>query len=275
MAESKKGSDKKKSEKKSDAVSKALQEQLKVLEDHLEAIEQAKKQRNLVSIVGLLLIILAIALFVMNLSNFVKEKSQDQAFQKELLTKIGEDLKEVKKNPNLQAMMNDVRSEILPLLAKEIVARFKKDAPKFQAKGEDFAKEMQDYLENDVKSKLIKSLSTSLVDVEAIIKEKYPNVSADDLKKVLDIAQAEFIIQITNIIEERINSVRLDIEDLKASVAKFKECEEYKQLDPNHPDTLNHVKLQMVESMLELVIYQINTQKGEVIVTDTVVGGAK
>ena len=35
----------------------ALQEKLKVLEEHLDAIEQSKKQRNLVSIVGLLLII--------------------------------------------------------------------------------------------------------------------------------------------------------------------------------------------------------------------------
>ena len=274
MAESKKGYDKKMPDKKSDALSSALEEQLKSLEDHLEAIEQAKKQRNLVSIVGLLLIILAIALFVMNLSNFVREKSNDEAFQKELLTKLGADLKEVQKNPDLQAMMNDIRSEVLPLLAKEIVERFKKDAPKFQAKGENFAKEMQDYLENDVKNKLIRSLSTSLIDVEGIIKERYPDISVDDLKKVLDSAQAEFIIQITDVIEERIDSVRLDIEDLKASVAKFKECEEYKDLDPKNPDTLNHVKLQMVESMLELVIYQINPQKGQVRVVDTL-GGAK
>lgn len=274
MADSKKKPDKNKSDKKKDALSEALQGQLKTLEEHLEAIEQSKKQRNLVSIVGLLLIILAIALFVMNLSNFVKEKSNNEVFQKELLTKLGEDLKEVKNNPNLQAMIGDVRAEILPHLAKQIVARFKKDVPKFKAKGEDFAKDMQDYLENDVKEKLVKSLSESLVDVEDIIREKYPDITMEDLKKVLDATQAEFVIAITNVIEARIDSVRIDIDELKASVAKFKNCDEYKQLDPAHPDTLSHVKLQMVESMLELVIYQINPQKGKVRVLETV-GGAK
>jgi hypothetical protein len=269
MADTKKGPDKQDSGNEQKLIGK-----LNALEESLEAIEQSKKQRNLVSIVGLLLIILAISLFAMNISNFAKEKATDSNFHKELLTKLAEDMKEVSANPNLQAIMNDIKGEILPNLSKEILERFKKDAPKFQEKGEDLAKNIQDYLEKDVKQKLVKSLTKALLDVEGILKEKYPEISSKDLKKILDAAQATFIIEITNVIESKLDSVNLEIGALKQSINKFQECAEYKKLDPQHPDTLKHVKLQMVESMLELVIYQINTQKGESCVADSA-GGVK
>lgn len=265
---------KKKPEQKEPGDQQELVAKLKVLEESLDAIEQAKKQRNLVSIVGLLLIILAIALFVMNISNFAKEKAKDSDFHKELLTKLSADMKEVGDNPNLQAILADLKGEIIPHLAKQIVERFKKDAPKFQEKGEDVAKNLKHYLETDVKEKLADSLSKSLIDVESILKEKYPNIKPEDLKKIIDSAQAIFVIEITNIIEAKLDSISVEMGALKHSVNKFKDCEEYKQLDPQNPDTLSHVKLQMVESMLELVIYQINSQKGKLRVTDTV-GGAK
>jgi len=240
-----------------------LLKKLEALEESLEVIEQSKKQRNLVSIVGLLLIILAIALFAMNISNFVANKVTNSDFQKELLTTLVKDMKEVSRNPNLQAIMDDIKSEILPNLSKEIIERFKKDAPEFQEKGENMVKNIQDYLENDVKKKLVKSLSEALLDVEGVLKEKYPNISSEELQKILKYAQDTFIIEITNVIEEKLNSVSIEIGALKHSVNNFKECEEYKKLDPLNKDTLGHVKLQMVESMLELVIYQINPTKGQ------------
>lgn len=266
---------KKSPEKKDSGNDQALVDKLKALEESLEAIEQSKKQRNLVSIVGLLLIILALALFVMNISNFATDKANDSEFHKELLTKLSQDMKEVSTNPNLQAIIKDLKEEILPNLAKEIAERFKEDAPKFQEKGEGIADNIQKYLEEDVKTKLVKSLSRALLDVEGILKEKYPDIKPEDLKKILDSAQGTFIVEITNIIEDKMHSVSLDIGALKNSVNKFQDCDEYKKLDPRHPDTLNHVKMQMVESMLELVIYQMNPRKGKVRVSDNAVGGVK
>lgn len=252
--------------------SEALQKILVSLEEDLVAMEASKKQRNLVSLVGLLLIILAIAMFMMNLSNFAKGKMNDNQFKKELLTKLAEDLKDVRNNPNLQGMIKDLKSEILPNLSKQIIKRFKEDVPQLKAKGEDFASELQHYLENDIKDKIVKSLTTSLLKVENIIKEKYPEISSDDLAKVLHAAQADFVIEITEVIESKIDTIRLDIDNLKASVSKFKDCEEYKKLDPANSHTMGHVKMQMVEAMLELVIFQINPEKGK---DRVVVGGGK
>ena len=265
---------KKRSSKNSTSNNKALQEKLKTLEGHLEAIEQSKKQNNLVSLVGLLLIILAIALFVINLTKFVKERTHDKKFRKELLTKFSEDMKTIKGNPHLQGMMEDLKSEIIPYVSKQVIECLKKDTPKFQAKGKDFANNIQNYLEKDVKAKLVKSLSKSFLDIESIAREKYPNIPPEDLKKVVDSAQNAFIFEITHLIEERLDSIRIDLDALDDSVNKFKKCDEYKKLDPTRPETLSYVKLQMVESMLELVIYQINPQKGKVKVVDTF-GGDK
>ncbi len=257
------------------AVNEALMQKLRTLNEHLEAIERSKKQRNLVSVVGLLLIILAIAFFIMNVTNFAKELSHDSDYHKELLTTLGKDLREVKDtNPHLKGMLVDLKSEIIPYLSDKIVERFKEEVPQFKSKGGDFVKDMEQYLENDVKSKLVKSLAKSLVDVEGVLKEKYPDISPDDIEKVLNSARATFVIEITNIIETRIDSIRLELDGLKESVSKFKDCDEYKELDHTNPNTMDYVKLQMVESMLELVIYQINPHKGRTIV-GAVPGGVR
>lgn len=273
MADSKKKSDKK-ADNADNACLAAIEARIKALDGDLDAIEQSKKQRSLVGLVGVVLIILGMALFLMNISSFFKQKARDKEFHAELLEKIGHDMLEVQNNPNLQALLEDLRNKILPDMADAIVERFKESAPDFQEKGQDIAGSLQDYLENDVKEKFTMSLAHSLLDVEGILKEKFPDISPDDIARVLDSAQRTFIEEVTNVIEERLDSVRIEIELLKESIAKFKDCEEFKKLDHTNPDTLAYAKLQMVEAMLELVIYQINEEKGNLRVVE-LPGGAK
>jgi len=72
-----------------------------------------------------------------------------------------------------------------------------------------------------------------------------------------------------------VDYISKDLGSLKASIEEFKNCEEYKAHDPTNPDTAHHVKVQMVESMLELVIYQLNEQKGKFPAEPLISGGAK
>lgn len=252
-----------------------LLKKIKLLEDALDSMEQSRKQKNMISLIGLVLVLLGLVLFFINLKKFAAEKFNDNAFREELLTTVRNDLKDLaSSNPNITLMRQDLKEKVLPYVSKQILERFKQDIPKFKAAGEDFAGELKVYLNTDVKNRLIKALTESLVDIEGVLKEEYPTMKPEELHKIILEAKDIFVLRISEAIDRKLEYISDDLGSLKASVDKFKECEEYKLHDPQNPDTAHHVKIQMVEAMLELVIYQLNEQKGRSSV-EPLTGGTK
>ena len=252
-----------------------LLKKIQDLEQALDHMEQARKQKSMVSIIGLILVLLGLVLFFINLKDFASTKFSDDNFRNELMTIVRKDLKEIANtNPNVTLMQQDIKEKVLPYVSKQIFERFKQDIPEFQKVGENFTEELKSYLNKDVKDKLIKALAESLAEVEGVLKEKYPTMKADELQKILDEARQVFVIKITDVIEKKLDYISKDLGSLKNSIDRFKECEEYKQHDPANPDTVHAVKVEMVEAMLELVIYQLNSQKGQLTV-EPLKGGVK
>jgi len=253
-----------------------LLKKIRVLEKALDSIEESRKKKSMISIIGLILVLLGLLLFFVNLKSFAAKKLNDAEFQNELITILRNDLKDMlKENSNITLMQQDFKEKVLPYVSQQILDRFKKDVPKFQEVGENFADELKTYLNNDVKEKLIKALSESLVEVEATLKEKYPTMKIEDLHKIIKDARHVFIIRITDIIEKKLDYISKDLGSLKSSVDNFKNCEEYKQYDAKNPNTAHKVKIEMVEAMLELIIYQLNDEKGQRSVEPLTLGGAK
>lgn len=242
---------------------KELLEKIAKMEETLEDIQRDKKKRDLVGIVGFLLVLAALLIFLSNFFGFAKNKMHDPRFHKELLSSVSGDLKDISENsPNFKLIMRDLRDEILPSLYKQVLARLKKETPKIKGAGKKMASDIKVYLKKDVKNKLINALSESLTDVETVLHKKYPKISVHDLHKVISSAQSTFILEVTGMLDKKLAYVSDDLGSLKASVDQFKQCEEYGSLDPNDEQTLHEVKTQMVESMLELVIYHLNEKKG-------------
>jgi predicted hydrocarbon binding protein len=253
-----------------------LLKKIEVLEKALNSIEDSRKKRNMVSLIGLILLLLALVLFFINLKNFASEKLNDAKFQNELITTLRNDLKDMlNENPNITLMQQDFKEKVLPYVSKQILERFKEDVPKFQEAGENFADELKVYLNNDVKDKLIKALTESLVEVESVLKEKYPTMKVEELHKIINEARHIFIIRITRIIEKKLDYISKDLASLKTSIENFKNCKEYQKHDPLNPHTIHNVKIEMVESMLELIIYQLNDEKAQRPVESLTAGGVK
>lgn len=252
-----------------------LLRKIKVLEEALESIDKSQKQKSLISFIGFMLVLLGLIIFFVNLKSFAASKLNDNDFQDELIAIVQSDLKEVMHtNPNVTIMQQDLKKEVLPYVAKQIIKRFKQELPKFKFTGEKFSIELKSYLDHDVKAQLIKALTESLVDVEGVLKEEYPNMPPEELEKVIAEARHVFVLKITDIIEKKIAYVSDDLASLKASINNFKNCEEYTMHDASNPHTLHAVKIEMVEAMLELVIYQLNEEKGQRPV-EPLTGGAK
>ena len=247
---------------------------LKSLENDLSAINAARTQRTIFSLVGGILIIIALVMFLINISNFFKAKVNSPEFKDELLKQTLTDVKTLRDNPNLQKLVTDLKKKVLPALAKEVVKKFKAEIPNFKAKGDDFIQELQTFLEKDAKKRIEKSLLEYLIKVEGTLKTQYPNLSTDDLNELIESSQAVFILELDKILQNKLNIVQDDLAYLKATTDKFKDCSEYKLLTKGDKHSIHYAKMQLVVSMLELVIFHIDPDRGKVKFVDTV-GGVK
>jgi hypothetical protein len=247
---------------------------LKSLEDDLSAINSARTQRTIFSLVGGILIIIALVMFLMDISSFFKAKVNSPDFKEELFKQTLTDVKTLKENPNLQQLVADLKGKVLPALAKEVVSKFKAEIPNFKAQGDDFIKELQIFLQEDAKKRIEKSLLEYLIKVEGTLKTHYPNLSADDLNELIESSQAVFILELDKVLQKKLNIVQDDLAYLKATTDKFKECDEYKLLTQGDKHSIHYAKMQLVVSMLELVIFHIDPDRGKIRFVDTV-GGVK
>ena len=251
-----------------------LMKRLNTLEKDLAAINSAKKQKTIFSLIGATLVLIALIMFLMNISHFFKEKVNSPEFRSKILKQGIADMKDLKTNPHLQNVIHDIKNDVLPTLAKEVIKRFKEELPAFKAQGNDFLKELKTYLETDVKQRIEKSLLAYLVKVEGTLKEHYPNLSVDDLNKIIESSQAVFIIELDKVIQSKLDIVQDDLLVLKRSKEQFKFCPEYKALDENNPHSVAYAKQQLIVSMLELVIYHIDPERGKIPYLE-VAGGVK
>jgi hypothetical protein len=252
----------------------ALLEKIAEMEEALKEIQRFKLKRSVVGIVGLLLVLGALLLFLNNIRNFTKTKLNDADFQQEVLSTLSKDMKKVSEtNPNVNLILQDMRNKIIPSLYKQVLERLKKETPKIKGVGKQMTDDLKNYLEKDLKAKLATSLSEAMLEVEDLLRKKYPNLSSKDIDKTLKSAQATFILELTEMLDHKLAGFSDDLGKLRTGMDEFKKCDEYKMLDPKNEDTIHTVKTQMVEAMLELVIYHINPQKGLEKVTPMTIQG--
>jgi Tfp pilus assembly protein PilN len=251
-----------------------LMKRLSTLEQDIIAINIAKKRKNVFGLIGGILIILALVMFLMNISSFFKNKVNSADFRNKMLKQGLADMQDLKSNPNLKKAISEIKNDVLPALAKEVITRFKAEIPSFKAQGDDFLQELKVYLEKDVKERMEKSLLAYLVKVEGTLKDHYPDLSVDDLNKIVKSSQAIFIIELEKVIQNKLKIIQDDLVVLKTSKEQFKLCEEYKSLDASNPHSVAYAKQQLIVSMLELVIYHIDPERGKVPYLE-IAGGVK
>jgi hypothetical protein len=240
------------------------------LEADLQEIEKARKQQALIVRVGVLLILFAILLFAWNIWNFskslMKSESLDQFGQK-----FSRDMQDLAKDPEVRRMQDNLVKQVIPDITNQIVERFKQDMPNFRKKGEKVLFNLQIYVQGYLKEELEKALAESVVKLEKELHASYPKISVDKLQKVMKSAEATFIEQVTHAIEKRIEMIYEDLDKAEKTLDKFYNLDDMKKLSKQTPD---EIKLALIESMLELGIYEINPVKGNMPAT-VAQGGVK
>ncbi|MFZ2657511.1 MAG: hypothetical protein WAX69_21430, partial [Victivallales bacterium] len=184
--------------------------------------------------------------------------------------KAGQDLQELMTDPDVKKIEESLIKQVFPEITNQLIAKFKQELPSFKNKGQKVFNNLQAYMEGYMKDELEKALAESLAELEKEIHTTYPKVSTDKMEKVLKAAEGVFIEHITSAMEKRIQMVFDDFEKMEKTIDKFSELDDMKQLDKMET---NDIKLALIESLLELGIYEINPERGNK--AAVVQGGAK
>lgn len=243
------------------------------MEESLKGIEQAKRQQSLITRIGLLLILLAILLFIWNIWNFSKGLFTEEKIS-DFSGKISSDIQDlVANNAEFQVLKDDLIKKVLPDITKQVIDRFKQDLPIFKQKGEKLLDNLQVYIEESVKQKLSDFLTEAVVQLEKELLDKYPKIPPEKMQMIVKNAQDVFIEEITKSLENGLQGIFNDLDEMEKTLNKFAELEESKQLGNKDIDM---IKLDILESLLELAIYQLNPEKGDMpAAVVSVQGGAK
>ena len=232
----------------------AIARRLERLESIVQQNTNLRKTKSLVSIVGLLLILAAVVIFVYRIVDFGRNYNTHalaSELQKQAATLA--DSREVKD------LINEVQNTCIPAIRTEIAKKFKADEPLFRNELLKSSDSVKDYVEKDVKGKIIGVLSDSLKKLETDLLKNNPKYSAEQVEKIIKEGQDHFIDLFASKLEKRLDDIDDDLVALNASVQRFKDDPDYMALDKK---LISEYENRLIESVLELVIYQMNPQRG-------------
>jgi hypothetical protein len=169
-------------------------------------------------------------------------------------------MKTVSETSEFKKLQATAEKKALPVFMKEFKKQFKAEFPKFQKQGVQAAGNLEVYLVNDVKQKLLGELSGAIHKMEKDVLKKYPDLDTEKMEIALKDVESHFVENMTESLNQRVDKVKKELDDLYNSFDQFKGDPEYKKLSPEH---VPEVESKLIETALELCIYQVNPKKGK------------
>lgn len=231
-----------------------LEKKLEVIEKSISRIDQIRKKQFFVTICGMILIILVMAVFVASLADFVRNYNSQQ-----LLEEITKSSSIITQSPELRTLSRDFQEVFIPTFKKELVSSFETSMPKFKEEVFKSAKDVESYLHQDVRNKILFRLSEALNKMEKGILSKHPSLTAQELEKAFNEVNKHFIDELTGILNKRVDVTKERLVMLDESFRRFKDTPEYAEAKKLGTGEIEN---RLFETFLELWIYHINPQRG-------------
>jgi hypothetical protein len=232
----------------------------KILDDNV----RQRKLKSSITGVGVALIVVAIVLFVYNTYRFGKEYDHET-----LLLELKESGARMAKDKEIATLIHDIKENMLPKLRDEILKKLKADMPQLKKETFKATDNLQAYLHDKIRKKILVALADSIKKIETDLLTKYKGLSAEEVNEVVQDAQELFIEQLGQTLDKYMALVSKDLTSLNQSFETLTHDPDYKQLQN---ENLDDVKNQLIESALEMCIYQVNPDRGDQLISR---GGAK
>lgn len=245
-----------------------LLKRLERIEEIQSRIARLRGMKTTVAGIGLILVLCTIALFVFNIINYVRTYDS-----KSLGTEFEKSFSYLAETKEARDLLSEIQRTCIPAFQQEITKRFQADEQKFKDELLGAADDVGRHLEGPVKERVLGALADSLKKLEEDILKRHDGFSTAQIQRIIEEGERHFVASFTERLEKRLDDVGADLEALNAGIQHLTDDPEYKSLDPK---LAGEYESRLVEHLLELVIYNLNPQRGEQpAVARASAGGAK
>ena len=222
---------------------------------------QTKKKRVGQSIVVwccTAVIVITCVCFLMTFNNLIRNYDT-KLFIQELQNKSGI----VIQSPEFQAMMLDTKKIFLPAYEKALRTKLNSQTPELRTKAEAELANLKELVVKKFQQNFVAQVCKDFDKIEKSLLKRYPKLSAEKLNAAYKKAATLFADKLNISLKKYVSQATNKLSGLDETFRQFKKGNTYKELNKK---SIQEVENLLVESMLELWIYELNPGKGEKIV---------
>jgi hypothetical protein len=231
-------------------------ERLARIQEMLEKNEALRKQRMVVSLVGMAVLLSILVLFLYRL----KWLGEDMIAQSPDTAKVVWEESQPVVEAELKALSADFKDKVIPELSQSMRAAFEREMPKFESEAREMGGRLYEHSTKDVEAKLIEALGKSLEASGDELATVFPKMSAPELEASLKKSGDLFVDRSYEVIELHISRVSASIDGLKGGVKKVAESRGADQLDAQR---LDWAEEEVISALTDLVVYELKPALGE------------
>ncbi|HJO95805.1 MAG TPA: hypothetical protein QF753_20590 [Victivallales bacterium] len=239
------------------------------LQNIIAKTSKAKKITTICSTIGIIIIIIILCVFILSIYSFISNYNTDK-----LGLALQKSIPKIAKTTEAKKLLDQVQKELLPNYQKALIKQININSEKLQKQTLATAEDINKYMQNDMKEALLKGLRSSMITAEKEILTKYHklNLSEERITAVLNESNALFTEKLSDNLNAKLSVATQKLTNLNNSFIKLqKSLPKDKQL--NASANIHTYENQFIESLLELLVYQMNPAKGKLPALS--VGGVK
>jgi len=230
------------------------------MQEKFKQINRVLRRMRVIAMCGAIVILILLAIFAGNFASFVRD------YDKKALTyELKDRVLTLASSNEVKQLLNSVQDKLLSAYGTALIKEFKKSTPLFVKDIQNVKEDVTAHLESQVKHKLVNNLIEKLADTEVhVLAEYFSNdVSQEKLTNILDYSRKKFIESLTDVLDKKIDPFIIQLNSLNDSFKMvFDNMEQSGEFKEITSDMLGEIENRLIENLLELVIYQINPEKG-------------
>jgi len=162
-------------------------------------------------------------------------------------------------SPEFKAMILEARNIFIPAYKQALSEELNTNGHDLKLKAEAELSTLKTLIVKKVKDNFIAQIHKDFKKVEKDLLKRYPDLNADKLDKAYEKASVLFAEKLTVSLNHFVDKAINKLAGLDETFRQFKKGSSYKKLNRK---SMKEVESLLVESMLELWIYELNPEKG-------------
>ena len=175
-------------------------------------------------------------------------------------------------SPEFQKMLLDTRKIFLPAYRDALKNELNSSAPELSAKAEAELSSLKALIVKKIKQSFVVQVNKDFKKIEKDLLKRYPDLNSAKLNQAYEKASVLFAEKLTVSLNNFVNQAINKLAGLDETFRQFKKGDSYKALNKK---SVREVENLLVESMLELWIYELNPEKGARLVEAEIKKSAK